>query len=196
MIKLFLQYVCGVIFAFILWRCIFYVFVSLPTTFPNIAIITNLGVIIYLIAFLALPLVCPLGMYFVDKLIYKSTIHSAWKILFGFLTSIFGVVFFMRILPFFGVNTCDWIPVINGVDYADYVYSFIAALFSLIGYKGVGLFEYIKRNNRTKTDEKIEGLPPQNRRVFIGQILPIIILLIISLLIFLIIVCRSSTYRI
>jgi hypothetical protein len=193
MVKLFLQYVSGVIVAFILGICVWYLcyFFAIWTGVTFI----NIPAIVYLITFLAWPLGCSLGMCFVEKLIYKSTIYSAWKILVGFLTSLFGVVLFMLILPFFGIYMYYWVPLIHGVYYGDYLYPFIAAFFTLIGYNSIRLFAPPKESNQTKTNEKPEELSKEKWRAFVEQKLPIIILLALSLLIFLIIVCRSGTYR-
>jgi hypothetical protein len=107
-----------------------------------------------LILFLGIPLGGPLGMLFVDRVIFKSTTHYVWRIVTGSLMGVLGSAFVYWVLPLCGVDFDAWFPPISDIYLTWGIESFflISVFFSLIGYNAIGLLKRDMKKPPTKNN--------------------------------------------
>ncbi len=84
--------------------------------------------------FVVMPLGSLLGIWLVDRLIFKSPCHHKLGILTGFIMSILGGWFFYVV----AAGRVDWLI-------SAYIFPFVIAFFSLIGYNAVSVFRLFKK---------------------------------------------------
>ena len=144
---------------------------------------------LYLAALLAAPLGCSLGIYVIDRLIFKYSNHTGWRILAGFLLGFFGIFTVWKVLPLFGMNVFLWIPPVCRTDIDAYVIPFITAFFSLVGYHSIGIFSYFFNKTRIATTDT-----GSKRTIYLSRLSWLLLLLSI-LVIFLSIVFRPTPWR-
>jgi len=110
------------------------------------------------IGFLALPIGSALGMYLLDKWLYKTPRYLVWRILAAYLMSIGGFI----LLVMNATQTQKNVLLSPLPFEAFLLHPIIIGFFSLIGYMFVGLFTTKTTESQTSSDEE-DSLPEEDK---------------------------------
>ena len=150
--KILLQFVSGCLCSFGLYRCLDAIWGWLSYfealwKYKPISFILNYDHFLFFIDFVGLPVGSLIGIWVVDRIIFKVSLNNFSGMAIGFLLSVLGVVLVLWILPLIKVDIVTFVPGFSSMGYDVYVYfaPIMIAFLSTVGYNSVSLFRLFTR---------------------------------------------------